>query len=303
MMKKYFLAASCLLFLTACSSESEEKVDAIEEEEEVAEAVPTEEERDAYLDSNKYIVEHEHETPSENQNQVYLTIKMNEEFARLKISEQYLYLVEFYEDYNEKFKDLLPVYSFLNRMKVYLNDTEFPAYEVYAKSFHFVAANFGIDRNTGQIPDNEILTLIDTLDKKQVMSGTYNGLTQAEVETGAEPKVRPTLITSSGEVKGALASGVSSNPGVQSSSNNNENNDTYIKSANGYNWVKFTGDQKFEAVSNALYWLDRKGYTILESEYYYISALNEFYTDPSTMDTAINQAVASVGIMSNTMTK
>ncbi|WP_066297761.1 hypothetical protein [Bacillus sp. FJAT-29937] len=294
-MKKIFLTAAILLLLAACSSATETV------EQEVNEAVPTEEERDTFLGTNEFIEEYEHIVSNENGGLVYLTIKMNGDFNQKKISDQYLYLVDFYEDYNEKFRGLLP--SFLNSLNVYLNDTEFPTYRVNLKNFSLVAMNIDIAREIGQRPSDKLLQILDNLDITQVMSGTQSGLTLAEVESRVEPPIKGTIITSSEEVQGALSSGYASNSGSSSSLNSNKDSETYIDGMTGYGWRNLTDNQKFHAVSNALYSLDQNGYIILESEYFYIDALNEFYTTSTTMDTFVNEALVSIGIMSKTITK
>ncbi len=45
------------------------------------------------------------------------------------------------------------------------------------------------------------------------------------------------------------------------------------------------------------------GYTVKENEYFYIEALNPFYTDSATMNVPVNEALASIGAMSNTIIK
>jgi len=60
-----------------------------------------------------------------------------------------------------------------------------------------------------------------------------------------------------------------------------------IKYKNRNDWINLTENQKFHAVSNVLYSLSQQGYTT-ETEYYYISALNEFYSDTTTKITYIS---------------
>lgn len=298
-MKRILLCASIFILTTACSPGTKEN----NAEQEVIKAEPTVDERDAYLSLNEFISEFEH-TSSEGFN--YLTIKMNEEFAQMKVSEQYLYLVRFYEAYNVDYSALLPGNtSFLNRLNVYFNDTEFPTYGVALKAFSFYGVNLDLDREVGQIPNDNILLLVDSLDKVQVMSGTRSGLTLAEVEEKLEPPIKNTIITSAGEVKGALqaSAGVINNKGSSSTSNNNMDSETYIDGMTGDRWSTLTDNQKFHAVSNALYSLDQNGYIIEESESFYIDSLNAFYTDPSTMNTPVSEALGAIGAMSNTIKK
>jgi len=86
-------------------------------------------------------------------------------------------------------------------------------------------------------------------------------------------------------------------------SNKTDDTETTVDNKDGNDWVTLTDNQKFHAVSNALYNLDQDGYIIMESEYYYISALDEFYSDESTLSTSLSKALASIGTMSGTITK
>ncbi|MCM3763906.1 hypothetical protein [Neobacillus niacini] len=297
-MRKYLLGfISMILLLTACSSVA--KKDSSKLEQETTNKKPTVEERDKFLQSNEFIVEFNHSKDDDSGTDT-LTITLNDQFFEKKISEQYLYLVDFYEELTKNYGDL---YDFFGSINVFCGDTEFPTYMIFKRSFTMVSANVAIDREVGQRPEKKILDLIDTLDKHQVLSGTDRGLTLAEKEAGAEPTVKQTLITTSGEVKGALRTAyLAENPEV--SSNNGKNDtETSIKGMSGSDWVKLTENQKFHAVSNALYSLAQGGYTINENEDFYIKALDAFYTDSSSMDMPVNEALAQIGIMSKTITK
>lgn len=300
-MKKYLLSASILLLATtACSPNTDKSDDTVKQE--ATKAKPTKKERDEFLSSNKYIREYKH-TSSEGLD--YLTINMNDDFSKMKISEQYLYLVDFYENYNKKYSELLPKLGFLSTLNVYVSNTEFPTYEVYLKTFDIVAMNINIDREIGDRPSKDTRLLLDKLDKSQVMSGTESGRTLAQVESKVEPTIKQTIITSSGEIKSSQQPSTNPvNPNSSASvSSSNSDTETYIKGMTGYNWVILTDNKKFHAVSNALYSLNQNGYTVKENEYFYIEALNSFYTDSSTMNVPVNEALVSVGTMSNTITK
>ncbi|MBE1557023.1 hypothetical protein [Sporosarcina limicola] len=50
----------------------------------------------------------------------------------------------------------------------------------------------------------------------------------------------------------------------------NDDTETTMQDKGGNDWASLSDNQKYHAVSNALYNLDQQGYTILEGEYYYI---------------------------------
>lgn len=295
-MKKHIIVLiSTFILLTACSPSSKEITSS--KKQETSQNTPTVETRDEFLKANEFITDFQ-STKEPDSNTDKLTITLNDEFLQKDISEQYLYLVDFYEEFNVKYGEL---YDLLGSIDVYFNNNDFPTYIVYKRTFSIVAANVGIDREIGQRPSQNILDLLDTLDKTQVMSGTYKGLTLAEKDAGTEPKVKETLITTSEEIKGALNSGNAVTSNNKSIGSNDA--ETYIEGMDGNDWVKLTDNQKFHGVSNALYGLDQNGYTIDENENYYIDALDSFYTDPSTMSVPVNEALAQVGIISNTIRK
>lgn len=278
-----------LSFLTACSP-TEKTADSVD----IEEKVPTVGDRDNYLNSNELILDFKL-TKENGMN--FLTIKMKEEFTKKSNSEQYLYLVDLYEEYNSKYYEL----GSLNGLNVYFDDTDFPAYTVNLRTFEFVGVDVHVDRNIGQRPSEKILHIIDTLDKTQVLSGTKAGLTLAEYENDVKPPIKDTVITSSEEVKGALRASYE----TKKTDNPTKvpDTETYIKGMTGLDWLELSDNQKFHAVSNALYNLDNNGFTISESEYFYIEALNSFYTDSSTINVPVNEALSSIGIMSGTISK
>lgn len=301
-MKGYPLALfSILLFLTACSSTTNKNKS--NKEQESHENTPTVKERDASLKANEYIIDFQNTKGQTSVNTDTLTITMNDKFSQKEISEQYLYLVDFYEKFTEKYGDLN---DFFTSIDVYFNNKDIPTYTIYKRSFDIVAANVAIDREVSQRPSKNILMLLDRLDKGQVMSGTDDGLTLAEKDSGAEPKIKQTIITTSEEVKGTINSpNPTDNTEVTYTNRHSGTNDTetYIDGMNGNGWTKLTDNQKFHAVSNALYSLDQNGYTIEESEDYYIDAINAFYTDSSTMNVPVNEVLTQIAITSNTISK
>ncbi|WP_169801136.1 hypothetical protein [Halalkalibacter krulwichiae] len=293
-----------LLFITACSSTTnEEPVSTVEQE--VEKAAPTEEERDEFLSSNEYIREYEH-TIEEDFDFNYLTIVMDDAFAEKEISEQYEYLVELYETYNEKFSELLPNDGrFLNALEVYYSDKEFPTYRINLKSFTIVAVNVGIDREVGEKASEELHIQLDKLEKEMVLSGKESGLTLKEKESNSKEALNTVLYSTAGDIiregVNTILTSVPSNSSAKLETS--KDSDTSIKGMNGYDWIGLTDNKKFHAISNALYNLDQNGYVIEESEFYFIEALNEFYTDTSTISTPVNEALVSVGLMSGTIYK
>jgi hypothetical protein len=77
--------------------------------------------------------------------------------------------------------------------------------------------------------------------------------------------------------------------------------ETNINGKDGTAWLSLTDNQKFHAISNALHNLDNNGYSILENEYFFITALNEFYNEPSTRSIPVSEALASIGVMSGAL--
>jgi hypothetical protein len=310
-MKKLLFSISILMFVTACSStSSEESVDT--EEQEVIEAVPTEEKRDEFLSSNEYIEDFEHKIEKseldEDMKFNRLIIKMNNDFAQKKISEHYTYLVDFYETYNEKYGELLRNVNnmdFLNSLEVYFGDTEFPTYKVHESTFNIVAVEVYVDRDIGEKVSEKMLIQLDKLEKEMVMSGKERGLTLIEKESNSKEPLNQVIFSTSGEIirEGVNTVFKSSQKNTPAKTNTGKDSETYIKGMTGDDWVQLTDNQRFHAISNALYSLDQNGFVIEESEYYYIDALNEFYSDNFTRNTSVNEALVSIGKMSGTIYK
>src|SRR5690625_1655183 len=80
-----------------------------------------------------------------------------------------------------------------------------------------------------------------------------------------------------------------------------EETKTYIKGMDGFQWNALTEDEKFDAISNALNSLEQNGARAFEDEYYYMGALDEFYTLSYYMSTPVNEAPSAMGVMSRTM--
>ncbi|WP_391116645.1 hypothetical protein [Psychrobacillus sp. L3] len=243
-----------LLLLVGCSQEKEP---------------PTVEERNAYLDSIEYIDQYE----DGDDRKSTLNITMAEEFAELKVSEQYLFLKEFFDTYEKTYGEVFGYVNRFDELYVRFHDKDYTTYSVYDRAFYLTST--GDHFETKDLQDNE--TLLDDYDKNVVFNGTFKGKTAEE--SRAESSAKYTGSTS------------------------NSDTETYIKDKNGHDWIQLTDNQRFHAISNALYSLDQNGFVIEESEYYYIDALNAFYSDNSTRNTPINEALVSVGLMSGTIYK
>jgi|SRR5699024_6678846 len=89
----------------------------------------------------------------------------------------------------------------------------------------------------------------------------------------------------------------------EKNSNTDNETETTVDNKDGNDWLSLNDNEKFHAVSNALYNLEQEGYIITQSEYYYIDALEEFYSDSSTTSTSISMALALIGEMSGTITR
>ncbi|MCM3479278.1 hypothetical protein [Caldibacillus thermoamylovorans] len=248
---RMFIYVIALLLLVACAHEEEEPR-------------ATEKDKIQYLDSIEYIEEY-HNDPDRPSS---LRILMSDDFAKLKISEQYIFLCEIFDTYEERFSHL----DRFDELFVYFNDKDFITYDLNETNFRIVSTGDRFERD--KLEGNE--EQLDKLDKEMVLNGTSEGKTSEELA-------------------------------AEYGWNNNEmhssDTETYIKDKNGHDWIQLTENQKFHAVSNALYNMDNNGYTIEENEYYFIDALNSFYTDSSTMDISISEALASIGIMSGTIYK
>lgn len=107
-------------------------------------------------------------------------------------------------------------------------------------------------------------------------------------------------------------SSYSSSPSSYSSSpssyeNNNkqessvyDDSDTVTTGKVGSDWKTLTENQKFHAVSNAMYSLDQSGYTITASEDSFINALDTFYSAGNN-DVAVTEALVNIGLLSGTI--
>ncbi|WP_078552519.1 hypothetical protein [Bacillus alkalicellulosilyticus] len=296
-MKKYIILGIVIVVTTACAAveEADVKRELDVEVEEVSKAIPTIEERETFLKSNQYIVEYELITEDDTLNTNQMSVRMKDEFADLSISEQYLFLVDFYETFNVKFGELLPNdWDFLNRLSVFVEDNEIPTYCVTLRTFEVVSYNIGIDREVGEMAGDHLLDILDHLDKSEVLSG----------KEGNQEDSSPTIFSASGELIRESESWPGGMPFAETSTNSNTNDsETYIDEMTGNDWVLLTENQKFHGVSNALYHLDMNGYTIEESEYFFIEALDAFYTSAPMMDVPVSEALPSIGVMANAIRK
>jgi|GEM_PF-4036674 len=81
----------------------------------------------------------------------------------------------------------------------------------------------------------------------------------------------------------------------------NDEAETNIEGMDGFQWNALTETEKFDAISNDLNSLEQNGARALEDEYYYMGALDEFYTLSYYMSTPVNEAPSAMGVMSRTM--
>lgn len=72
---------------------------------------------------------------------------------------------------------------------------------------------------------------------------------------------------------------------------------------NGFDWMEFSSDQKFKVVSDTLSSIKNDGFLINEGEYFFIEALDAFYSDDLTKEVPIPKALAQLGAMSGAITK
>ena len=89
----------------------------------------------------------------------------------------------------------------------------------------------------------------------------------------------------------------------RSSSFSNNDEETYVDGKFGYDWITLTSNQKFHAISNAMYSLSNNGYLILETEQFYIDALDNYFSGTSELNSPVAQVLAEIGIMTGTMSK
>ncbi|WP_338656272.1 hypothetical protein V6B14_08510 [Sporosarcina psychrophila] len=83
----------------------------------------------------------------------------------------------------------------------------------------------------------------------------------------------------------------------------NDDSETTVQDKGGSDWSSLSENQKYHAVSNALHNLNQQGFTILEGEYYYIDALDAFYSDSTTKSTSVSKALGLIGTLSGTIIK
>lgn len=81
----------------------------------------------------------------------------------------------------------------------------------------------------------------------------------------------------------------------------NQETETTIDNKVGNDWLSLNENEKYHAVSNALFNLDQQGYTILEGEYYYIDVLDAFYSGGSNSSVSVSKALAQIGVLSGTI--
>lgn len=78
-------------------------------------------------------------------------------------------------------------------------------------------------------------------------------------------------------------------------------NSMYGTSNDGYEWVELTYSEKYDKISEILSNIKNNGFTVLESESFFIDALDAFYSDSSDdyiMSTSINESIIMTSAMS-----
>lgn len=88
-----------------------------------------------------------------------------------------------------------------------------------------------------------------------------------------------------------------------SSEDNSKESETRTTGKTGSDWNTLNDNEKFHAVSNALYNLDQAGYTITEGEYEFIDALDVFYSDEQNSSVEVSKALVQMGLLSGAIFK
>lgn len=268
-----------------------------------------------YLESDEYIEGHFITTPLYKAEGKNLGIKMNEEFYALDLTEQYLYLTSFIEEYYELFSPVFDELEIGYLVYIYKGDYELPTYTLGNGYYHLNSINLDISyvmSHSHEYNFVEVDNYLKKLDEVQVLNGTKAGLTKEQWDNGELPVLNATTIKNNGEIVlhdytryetlGEI-SGKLAKEAEESASENKPDSETFLDDMTGNDWVMLSKNQKFHGVSNALYNLESNGAEIHEIEQFFIDALDEFYTDGSTMYTNAIQALDSIGKMSGAITK
>lgn len=88
-----------------------------------------------------------------------------------------------------------------------------------------------------------------------------------------------------------------------SSKDTSNESETRTTGKTGGDWNSLNDNEKFHAVSNALYNLDQAGYTITEGEYEFIDALDVFYSDEQNSSVEVSKALVQMGLLSGAIFK
>ncbi|WP_139891605.1 hypothetical protein [Bacillus sp. D386] len=315
-----------LLFIAACSSGESGSVEKVNKKDEEKKE-PSVEEREKWVSSRLFIKSF---TLDKSDNEECLVITVKDDFGDKSISEQYLSLVDFYEEYNDKFGTTLEG-GYLDEMQVNFSRKSYPTYSIEYQVSYLVAISLGVERKSGEKPKDIIIDTLDKLDKETVMSGKIGGLTEEEEESGKESTIEGSMITRDGELAGdvadsesfvyngfdsdgSLSSGSATTSGSvsedDSETEDSHSNNSYegtgtsddteidLTSINGNEWIKLTDNQKFHGVSNVLYILEQRGYTITQDESFFIAIIDAFYTNsPAAMDMQVSAVLTSEGAM------
>ncbi|WP_339262283.1 hypothetical protein [Lysinibacillus sp. FSL K6-3209] len=195
-----------------------------------------------------------------------LSLVPNDSFLDLPLSEQYSYIMKVYNK-------LLDIHVMFTELEVGLPDNDHLTYSIDA------LYDFQIHAIGEVITEDTDVALLDNFDEKEVWNGTMNGKTAEEL-LAEEEKVS--------ESDDSTPSTTSSEKVVSSSND-------------GYEWVTLSNSEKSAKISTIFYNLKSNGYTLLESEAFFIDALDSFYTDSTTMTTTVNDAFVMVSAMAGAM--
>lgn len=317
--RKYMLKTKLSLFiflsflLIGCSSKGEPVKEEAKDEEETLTVKDYEE----YLSSNEYIEEYFETSHPRDKEFIILGIKMKEDFYALDLTEQYLYLTKFISERNTRFEKVISEEldtGFL--VYIFKGDNDLPTYTLGNGGFTIESINLEVHFVMSQSDKHNFNAVSDyliKLNKDEVLNGTIAGLTKEQYVNNVTPLINKTTIEKSGEITthkytgyeslGEISGELAKEAEDPKKDNIIPDSETYLNDMTGNDWVLLSDNQKFHGVSNALYNLESNGFKILETEQFFIDALDEFYTDTTTMSTNAIDALASIGKMSETMTK
>ncbi|MED1562444.1 hypothetical protein P4U44_11120 [Alkalihalobacillus alcalophilus] len=270
-----------------------------------------------YLNSSEYIEEYFETAPNHDKEGKILGIKMNGDFYNLDLIEQYLYITNYISEYYKLFPTVIQDLDIGYLVYIFKGEYVLPTYVLGKGGIYLEAVNSSVhyvESHSHEYNFDVVSDYINGLSKDEVLNGTKAGLTKEQWDKGEMPVINATTVRTSGEIEfhgytGFEPIGEISNllaeeaQELDKSDSLLPDSETYLDDMTGNEWIMLSDNQKFHGVSNALYHLDLNGFKVHETEQFFIDALNEFYTDSSTMSTNALDALASIGKMSGTMTK